>query len=839
MADYQINVGVQVEDSQLNSLENKIKDLQNTPDIKLGVDVQQGNLKKSIESVLTKVNKDYKKKYKGSLTESIVGTADKVKTSADGYKDLGKALKSINSLADKEFNLRINIPDGVKNNLNNLHQKLLAIKETAQSMGSIKLKVSDDLKMENGKIDVSPADGKAAPKSINKNIKKLISGIKEGARVEGDLRKQLYSSTDSVFKNDLEKKIKTIQKERDEAFKKLNAMEDFSGTDRISTEEYVRAKTTVDDYSKSLDKLNKKKEQFNHNSSIYGTGDVPPLNQKLSKGYSERLSRYNSLVNEIGRLNESLPYLSGTELTKTKTMMDAYIDEANKNAKYLSNPNQFILKEDSRFSKSKYLGIDADSGDVYRSMESMATELAKGSKYTTSYNDATRKMTATIERNNGLTEKYQIRYNKESGIQEASISSIDKHTKPLSSYFSELGTKFKSLSQYLVSNFGFDVLQAGLASGINSIKELDSAMTELKKTSNGTKEEYRSFTKQANTDAKDIGSTTTQITNSAADWSRLGYSLKDSSIMAKQTGILKNVSEFETIEEATSAMVGIMQAYKINPNEADIVVDKLNKIGNTQPISTSGLASALQIAGSALEVQGNSMEESMAIITAMNSSVQDPNQAARAARTVAMRLSGVSSETLQAEGEDVEGLIESVPKLESKIKSLTAVNGEMGVSLTDSVGNFRSTYDILLDIADKWEEIKEADAKDGKNRANDLLETMAGKNRANALASLLNSPDMLKNVYIDATENSIGSAQNELNTWLDSVEAKTNKVKESWSQLWQSDETTNVMKGALSLTEGILNTVNKIGPGKTASGIAGAAIGQLFDWGRINYQFIL
>ena len=125
MADYQINVGVQVEDSQLNSLENKIKDLQNTPDIKLGVDVQQGNLKKSIESVLTKVNKDYKKKYKGSLTESIfVGTADKVKTSADGYKDLGKALKSINSLADKEFNLRINIPDGVKNNLDNLHQKL-------------------------------------------------------------------------------------------------------------------------------------------------------------------------------------------------------------------------------------------------------------------------------------------------------------------------------------------------------------------------------------------------------------------------------------------------------------------------------------------------------------------------------------------------------------------------------------------------------------------------------------------------------------------------------------------------------------------------------------------
>ena len=36
------------------------------------------------------------------------------------------------------------------------------------------------------------------------------------------------------------------------------------------------------------------------------------------------------------------------------------------------------------------------------------------------------------------------------------------------------------------------------------------------------------------------------------------------------------------------------------------------------------------------------------------------------------------------------------------------------------------TYEILLDIAERWQEIQEADKKDGKNRANDLLETMAG-----------------------------------------------------------------------------------------------------------------
>lgn len=578
MADYQIDVGVRVEDSQLDSLEAKIRSLQNTPDIKLNVDVGQGNLKKSIDSVLSKVNHDYGKKYKGSLTETLVGTADKVKSSVEGYSSLGKAIKEIGALADKEFSLKINIPDNIKGELDSLHNKLLEIKETAKSMGSIKLKISDNLQMKDGQFEVSPGPTEDKKELQSKKIKKAISEIKEGARLEGELKRQLLSSSDSLHKNDLNKKIKTIQDERKKNFELLNSFDDVTDTTKLSTEEYVRAKTAVDDFSKSLDTLNKKKEQFDANREIYGVPGSEFPDRQLGEGYQERLNRFSYFLESAKELNKKLPSLEGAELTKIKSQIDSYIKEAGKQAKYLSNPDQFVLKQDSHFSRSKYLGIDSKSEEIYDSMKSMAAELAKGSKYTTDYNDVTKKMTAAIERNNGLTEKYQIKFNKETGMQETSIAGITKHTKPLSSYFSELGTKFKSLSQYLISNYGFDVLQAGITSGIESIKELDSAMTELKKTSSGTKEEYRSFTKQANIDAKDIGSTTAQITNSAADWSRLGYSLKDSSIMAKQTGILKNVSEFETIEEATSAMVGIMQAYKIDPNEADVVVDKLNKI---------------------------------------------------------------------------------------------------------------------------------------------------------------------------------------------------------------------------------------------------------------------
>lgn len=51
------------------------------------------------------------------------------------------------------------------------------------------------------------------------------------------------------------------------------------------------------------------------------------------------------------------------------------------------------------------------------------------------------------------------------------------------------------------------------------------------------------------------------------------------------------------------------------------------------------------------------------------------------------------------------------------------------------------------------------------------------ENRANALASLLNNKDMLEDVYDQATNNYQGSAQNELNTYLDSIEAKQLRSK--------------------------------------------------------------
>ena len=68
-----------------------------------------------------------------------------------------------------------------------------------------------------------------------------------------------------------------------------------------------------------------------------------------------------------------------------------------------------------------------------------------------------------------------------------------------------------------------------------------------------------------------------------------------------------------------------------------------------------------------------------------------------------MRLRGTSVKELEEEGLDTDGAVESKSKLQSQIKALSGVN-----ILTDT-GAYKSTYQILSEIADVWEDINDMD----------------------------------------------------------------------------------------------------------------------------------
>lgn len=234
---------------------------------------------------------------------------------------------------------------------------------------------------------------------------------------------------------------------------------------------------------------------------------------------------------------------------------------------------------------------------------------------------------------------------------------------------------------------------------------------------------------------------------------------------------------------------------------------------NNFSISTDGLASALQRSASALKTAGNDIDESIGLITAGNQVVQDPESVGAAMRVISLRLTGTSQakQELSELNEDTDGVITTVSKLRETIMNATKVasNGYKGVDLFDKNGNYRSTASVLQDIADIYSEIEETDKKTKSNNINLLLETISGKNRANTAASILQSPDILREA-IESSKNAKGSADRENETYLSSLEAHITKLQTQLQELATVTINSDMFKGVIDTATAFLNIVTQI-----------------------------
>lgn len=171
----------------------------------------------------------------------------------------------------------------------------------------------------------------------------------------------------------------------------------------------------------------------------------------------------------------------------------------------------------------------------------------------------------------------------------------------------------------------YDVIN-GLKQVASTVRELDTAYTEMRKVSNESAQSLKNFQKESFSTADSVGTTALALQDATATWMRLGESLDEAKESAKDATVLLNVSEFENIDEATDSLVAMSQAYKeLDKME---IIDVLDKIGNEYSISTNELSTALKDSAAVLKTQGNDLAESVALITAGNAITQDVSKTA-------------------------------------------------------------------------------------------------------------------------------------------------------------------------------------------------------------------
>lgn len=267
-----------------------------------------------------------------------------------------------------------------------------------------------------------------------------------------------------------------------------------------------------------------------------------------------------------------------------------------------------------------------------------------------------------------------------------------------------------------------------------------------------------------------------------------------------------NVSEFDNVSEATDTLVSALQAFKDESVDADTlstkIIDVFNQIGNSYAISTSDLADSLTRSSASLVAANNTLEQSVALTTAANTTIQNPEVVGTTLKTLAMRIRGVKSE-LEEAGEDTEGMITNTSKLQAKVQALTNIDGSGGVNILANSNEFKSTYDILLEISKVWDKMSDVDQAA-------LLEIIAGKRAGSAVASILSNGDILANAYRDAL-GADGSAQQELNTYLDSIQGKLDQLSNSTQTMWMNFMDSDVLKFLINMVTSLVNATDSVG----------------------------
>lgn len=598
-------------------------------------------------------------------------------------------------------------------------------------------------------------------KDIGKTLNEAIGGATESDRSKAWAELKTNLEAAKVPAKDIKTIFKSIETAQQGVVAQSKAIRD----------------SLIGRYQSEVDKLSIGGETYN---SLVKAGIDPAT----IKGYSDGLTDVIDRLKNVGNAMDD-PRKAGESILKTIDDMVHYKDRLDT----LKNTLNSVSAEFSAFKSNTYLRRGYD--DLQKAIASASSAQ--------NVQDAIEKYNEWISSVNEL------------GFAHESLR--DKVTK----VFGEFGVVLSVAS--LWRKFTSEIREMAAA-----VQEVDSAMVELKKVTSESSSTYRQFLDNAKATSLEIGSSVSDLVNASSIFAKMGYNLSDSFDLGTTASILANVGdEIGTVEDAATTLISVIKAFGYAASQAEDIADKFNEVSNSFPITAGGISEALQRSSAALSAAGNTLDESISLITVANQVVNNPESVGTGWRNIALRIRGAKAE-LEATGEETDGMITSTSKLQEQVQALTrTASNKSGVNILTDAGAFKSTYQIIKEIGAVWNEISDV------NQAA-LLETLGGKRGAQILTSVFANIGDLDSVT-STSLTSANSAMREHANWLDSIEAKQARLSSAYQSFADSFLGSDLVKFTYDAGTGILgfltDITNTFGALPTLMTTATAALGVL------------
>lgn len=378
----------------------------------------------------------------------------------------------------------------------------------------------------------------------------------------------------------------------------------------------------------------------------------------------------------------------------------------------------------------------------------------------------------------------------------------------------------------LIQNVAFEVPRQMA----QAVMDINAAQIELAKVSEASPGQLSQYWEEAAVSAEHYGATISDVINSTADWSRLGYNLEEAKKLSDATTLMQRIGDNMTQQSSSEGLVSTLQGFQLEADEVTKVVDEINEVANTQPIDTAGLFAGLERSASSMSSANNSLEETIALITAGNAVLQDPERVGNGLKTISMRIRGATTE-LEAAGESTEGMATSTASLRKEVMALA------GIDIMQDETTFKSTYDILDELSEKWQGLTDI------QRAS-LTELLAGKHQGNLMSSIMGSFDIARESLNTAMNDSEGSAERELSNYQKGIQYSLDRFKAQFQELSTTTLDSDLFKGVIDSGTAFLDVLTSIidvGGGIPAllGAIGGIKLFKNLDWGKSSLHLNL
>lgn len=437
-------------------------------------------------------------------------------------------------------------------------------------------------------------------------------------------------------------------------------------------------------------------------------------------------------------------------------------------------------------------------------------------------------VSATKEKLSTLTTQYKggkISQNEYvSGVKEISAESVK-----LTNQFANLEGNIKEtsgLTKLLGGNFmqiaakqaAWQLLGDAVAGVKNAFKEafstmkdVDSELATVQKVTGMSAEEIDALGDAAYSTASKYGVSANEYLESVSRFARAGYKEAAEGLgeLAIKTQLVGDTNQ----DIATQFLLSADAAWKYNGNveKLSLALDKANVIDNNYSTSIQKIAEGLPIVANVAAMAGMSMDETMAMLGTITATTQESGtKAATAARALILNILGDTTTEIS----------DGVTATEESVQSLSGILQKYA---PDVVAAAKATGE-LINPMEAIEALSKA-AKDGLISEADLMtmvSALGGKLRTNQLLALLENFDMYKSMMEDMST-AAGSADDEMGVMLDTWAAKTNILKNTWTEFVSHIADTEAIKAGLDLVIGLVEVLDS-GFGKFAVTVAGTTV---------------